>query len=184
MSDPGFACACGIANLARGDDGGLDVDQGRLTMARESPLGEDLALLFARHTADMHADTPPDSIHMMPRETLAHPAVDFFVLRDGGRALGMAAIKRIAPDHGEIKSMHVLSEARGRGLSRHLVEGLLAHADQHGLTQLSLETGTQAMFAPARSLYEQFGFRECAPFGDYRPDPFSIFMTRKADRPD
>ena len=36
-----------------------------LTIAKESPIGADLALLMNRHTADMHADTPPESIHMM-----------------------------------------------------------------------------------------------------------------------
>ena len=30
-----------------------------IQIAAESPLTEDLALLFQRHTADMHADTPP-----------------------------------------------------------------------------------------------------------------------------
>lgn len=30
-----------------------------LTIGRESPVSADLALLFQRHTADMHADTPP-----------------------------------------------------------------------------------------------------------------------------
>ena len=37
------------------------------TIAAESPLAPDLGLLFDRHTADMHADTPPESIHMMDR---------------------------------------------------------------------------------------------------------------------
>jgi putative acetyltransferase len=34
-----------------------------------------------------------------------------------------------------------------------------------------------AAFAPARALYARFGFVECAPFGDYRLDPNSVFMT-------
>ena len=33
-------------------------------------------------------------------------------------------------------------------------------------------------FAPARRLYEDFGFENCAPFGDYVADPNSVFMTR------
>ena len=32
-------------------------------------------------------------------------------------------------------------------------------------------------FAPARALYAEAGFEECGPFGDYRPSPFSTFMT-------
>ena len=32
-------------------------------------------------------------------------------------------------------------------------------------------------FAPARRLYERFGFEPCPPFADYRPDPHSVYMT-------
>lgn len=148
-----------------------------LTVVRESPLGEDLSLLFQRHTADMHADTPPESIHMLPRADLVDPRIAFFVLREGGAPVGMGAIKRIAPDHGEIKSMHVLAETRGRGFSRHMLEALLAHARAQGMARLSLETGVQPTFVAARGLYARAGFVECEPFGDYDPDPNSIFMT-------
>jgi hypothetical protein len=43
--------------------------------------------------------------------------------------------------------------------------------------EVSLETGAFAFFAPARALYARHGFVECAPFGDYRPDPASTFTT-------
>lgn len=148
-----------------------------LKLALDNPLTDDLDLLFRRHTEAMHADTPPESIHMMPREALLDPAIDFFVLRDGDRAVGMAAIKRLAPNHGEIKSMHILSEERGRGLAVLLLDGLLDHARQARLTRLSLETGAQDSFAAARSLYERAGFQECPPFANYRLDPLSVYMT-------
>lgn len=150
---------------------------GTLSFAPESPLSDDLALLFQRHTADMHAETPPESIHMMPRETLVSPDIDFFVLRRDGVPMGMAALKRLDGAHGEIKSMHVLAEARGSGLSRLMLDRLIGHARQRGLTRLSLETGSQPGFAAARGLYARGGFAECPPFGSYRPDPNSVFMT-------
>ena len=53
----------------------------------------------------------------------------------------------------------------------------LAMVYQRGYTRLSLETGTQPGFVPARRLYESFGFVECGPFADYREDPNSVFMT-------
>lgn len=148
-----------------------------LSFAPESPLSEDLALLFQRHTAEMHADTPPESIHMMPREQLVSPDIAFFVLRQAGRAVGMAALKRLDAAQAEVKSMHILAEARGRGLSRLMLERLIDHARSSGLSRLSLETGAQASFAAARGLYARGGFAECPPFGDYRPDPNSVFMT-------
>ena len=148
-----------------------------LSFALESPLADDLALLFRRHTAEMHADTPPESIHMMPRETLVSPDIDFFVLRRAGVPVGMAALKRLDPAHGEIKSMHVMAEARGAGLSRLMLDHLIDHARRSGLSRLSLETGAQPGFAAARRLYARGGFVECPPFGAYRPDPNSVFMT-------
>ena len=148
------------------------------SFAMESPLADDLALLFQRHTADMQADTPPESIHMMPREDLVSPDIDFFVLRQDGAAVGMAALKRLDSTHGELKSMHVLAEARGSGLSRLMLDQLIEHARRVGLSRLSLETGAQPSFAAARALYSRGGFGECPPFGSYRLDPNSVFMTR------
>lgn len=147
------------------------------TIAPESPLGPDLSLIFDRHQAEMHADTPPESIHMLPREALAAPQVVFFVMRLSGQPVAMGALKTIAPGHAEIKSMHVLAEHRGRGLSRLMLRHLLDHARATGLHRLSLETGTQAGFAAARGLYASEGFGDCPPFGDYRTDPHSAYMT-------
>lgn len=149
-----------------------------MTIAEEHPLTPDLALLFDRHTADMHADTPPESIHMMDKGGLAAPGIRFFVLRDGGQALAMGAFKRIDAAHAEIKSMHVLVEARGRGLSKAMLEHLAAAAQADGFRRLSLETGIQPTFVAARALYARAGFVECPPFEGYGPDPNSVFMTK------
>jgi putative acetyltransferase len=148
------------------------------TIAEEHPLTPDLSLLFERHTADMHADTPPESIHMMDKGALAAPGIRFFVLRDAGEALAMGAFKRIDAGHAEIKSMHVLTEARGRGLSKAMLEHLVAAARADGVTRLSLETGVQPTFIAARALYTLAGFSECPPFEGYGDDPNSVFMTK------
>ena len=147
-------------------------------IARENPLGPDLTLLMARHTADMHAETPPDSIHMMDASQLATPQVAFYVMRLDDRPIGMGAFKRLEPGHAEIKSMHVLLEYRGQGLSRLMLDHLIAEAAKAGMTRLSLETGAQSIFEPAHKLYARAGFVLCGPFGDYAPDSKSVFMTR------
>ena len=41
---------------------------------------------------------------------------------------------------------------------------------------LSLETGARFYFQPAHSLYRKFHFTECESFGEYRPDPNSLFL--------
>lgn len=149
-----------------------------ITITEESPLGADLRLLFERHTADMHADTPPESIHMMDASELAIPEVRFFVMRDVGMPVGMGAFKRIDDTHAEIKSMHVLTEVRGRGLSRRMLQHLVDEAKATGYRRLSLETGVQPTFIAARALYAKAGFTECPPFEGYWDDPNSVFMTK------
>lgn len=149
-----------------------------LTIARERPTRSDLALLMERHTADMHADTPVESIHMMDASELDQPHIAFFVLRDRGEPLAMGAIKRIDATHAEIKSMHVLAEARGRGLSKAMLDHLVGAAHADGYRRLSLETGVQPTFIAARALYARAGFAECPPFEGYGEDPNSVFMTK------
>ncbi|MES2843741.1 MAG: GNAT family N-acetyltransferase [Pseudomonadota bacterium] len=131
-----------------------------------------------RHTADMHADTPPESIHMMDAGQLATPGIWFFVMRDDGVPVAMGAFKRLNATHAEIKSMHVLAEARGKGLSRRMLDHLMTEAQAKGFTRLSLETGVQPTFVAARALYANAGFTDCPPFEGYAPDPNSVFMTR------
>jgi putative acetyltransferase len=148
-----------------------------ISITAESPLGTDLGLLMQRHTADMHADSPAESIHMMDAGQLAVPGVAFFVMRDIGMPVGMGALKRISVDHAEIKSMHVLVEMRGRGLSKRMLAHLVAEARASGFRKLSLETGVQPTFIAARALYAKAGFLECAPFEGYSLDLNSVFMT-------
>ena len=150
-----------------------------ITITRESPLNPELTELHARHRAAMHAESPPESIHMLPADALAAPGISFFVMREDGAVIGMGAYKRHSPELAEIKSMHVLSELRGRGLARRLLDHLVAEARAEGAARLSLETGTQDAFAPARMLYEKAGFAECPPFANYRLDPYSVFYTRE-----
>jgi putative acetyltransferase len=149
-----------------------------IVIAEEHPLIPELSLLFERHTADMHAETPPESIYMMDKGALAAPGIRFFVMRDGGQPLAMGAIKRIDDTHAEIKSMHVLHEARGRGLSKAMLDHLMTAARADGFTRLSLETGIQSTFVAARALYAKAGFDRCSAFEGYWNDPNSVFMTK------
>jgi putative acetyltransferase len=58
-----------------------------------------------------------------------------------------------------------------------MLRHIIAAARSRGMTRLSLETGSWPYFAPAHALYARHGFVECDPFGAYRPDPNSVFMT-------
>ena len=50
--------------------------------------------------------------------------------------------------------------------------------------RLSLETGSWPYFEAARAFYRRHGFVECPPFGDYNPDPNSVFMTLELEARD
>lgn len=152
-----------------------------MNIARDDPFAPDVRCLLDRHLQVMRAASPPESVHAMPADALAAPGTAFFSLREAGEVQAIGAIKQIGPDHWEIKSMHVRHEARGRGLSRRMLEHLIAEARAAGAGRLSLETGPQPAFAPARGLYRRAGFAECPPFGDYGPDPCSVFMTMMLD---
>ena len=64
-----------------------------------------------------------------------------------------------------------------QGVGTRILEHLIGEARRRVYRRLSLETGSMDAFAPARRLYERFGFKECPPFADYRPDPYSVYMT-------
>ena len=68
---------------------------------------------------------------------------------------------------------------RGQGVARRVLEHLLRDAFERDIRRVFLETGSQDFFAPARALYTSAGFVSCPPFGSYREDPSSVFMTKQ-----
>ncbi len=139
--------------------------------------GPEVAALLEAHLALMRSLSPPESVHALDLDRLRVPAVTFWTVWDGAELMGCGAIKEIEPAHGEIKSMHTAARFRGRGVAAHLLKHILATARSRSYQRLSLETGSQDGFAPARALYAARGFVECGPFEGYQPDPNSTFMT-------
>lgn len=148
----------------------MQIDRGNLADPRI------VALL--RHHFDMcHAVTPPGSAHVFSLDRLADPGIDFWAAWDGETLLGTGAMKPLDATHGEVKSMHTADAARRRGVGSALLRHIIATSRARGLTRLSLETGSFGYFEPAVALYKWHGFEECPPFGDYKPDPNSVFLT-------
>ncbi|MBE1875786.1 GNAT family N-acetyltransferase [Myceligenerans pegani] len=148
-------------------------------IAADSPASADVRALLDEHLSDMHATSPPESVHALDHSALLAPSITFWTARDEttGALLGCVALSELTPAHGEVKSMRTAPPARGRGVGAALVRHVLAEARSRGYARLSLETGTQDFFAPARRLYARHGFTECGPFAGYGPDPHSTFMT-------
>jgi putative acetyltransferase len=120
----------------------------------------------------------PESSHALDGAALRAQDVRFWSLWEGAELLAIGALKCLSATHGEVKSMHTRESGRRRGAASAVLQQLLVAARASGLQRLSLETGAPAYFAPARALYRRHGFVECPPFGDYRCDPNSVFMTR------
>lgn len=143
----------------------------------EDPTREDVRLLLDEHLADMFATSPADSVHALDHSALSAPEISFWTARENGALLGCGALKQLTAVHAEIKSMRTTPAARGRGVARLLLGSIVAEARRRGTERLSLETGTEEFFAPARRLYARHGFTECPPFADYTLDPHSVFLT-------
>jgi putative acetyltransferase len=103
--------------------------------------------------------------------------VTFWSIWRGEALAGFGALKQLSAGHGEVKSMRTAAPFLRQGAASALLRHIIAEAQRRGYTRLSLETGSMPFFAPAHRLYRSFGFVECKPFGDYRPDPNSTFMT-------
>ena len=133
--------------------------------------------LLQEHLSNMHELSPPESVHALDLSRLRVPEITFWTVWDEGVLLGCGALKELTSTHGEIKSMRTPQALRRRGAARAMVAHIIEQARSRGYARLSLETGSHAAFLPAQSLYGSFGFSLCRPFGDYRDDPNSVFMS-------
>ena len=141
-------------------------------------MGAQIARFLEEHVAQMLAVSEPESKHALDLDALRQPGITFWSVRDGDTVVGCGALLRLDAAHGEVKSMRTAADRRGSGIASRLLEHIIAEASRMGLRRLSLETGSADFFAPARRLYAKAGFEFCPPFGDYRPDPNSVFMTK------
>jgi len=135
--------------------------------------------LLQAHLDGVAQHSPPESIHALDLEALRAPEITFWSVWQGSELAGCGALKELDADHAEIKSMKTAATHLRQGVAAALLEHMLDVARAQGYRRLSLETGSQAGFAPARALYARLGFEPCGPVADYVEDPNSVFMTRK-----
>lgn len=140
--------------------------------------GSEIAALLSEHLRDMNAVSPPESKHALDLGELRGPGITFWTCWEGDKLAGCGALKELSTEHGEIKSMRTARAFRRRGVAAKLLRHIIEEAQRRGYRRLSLETGSMDFFEPAHRLYASFGFEVCAPFGDYRSDPNSVFMTK------
>jgi putative acetyltransferase len=140
--------------------------------------GPEIAALLQEHIHHMSSISPPESMHALDLNALRSPNITFWTAWEGNRLLGCCALKQLSSAHAEVKSMRTARTDLRKGVADKVLLVVVQTAQQRGYERLSLETGSQPEFAPARALYEKFGFTRCGPFGDYELDPLSVYMTK------
>ncbi|MFM2119892.1 MAG: hypothetical protein RL722_1360 [Pseudomonadota bacterium] len=145
----------------------------------DDPARADVYALLDEHLRNMRALSPPESVHALDVSRLKAPDISFFSVRDAasGQLLGCGALKALDATQGEIKSMRTPEALRRRGAGRAMLQHLITTARERGIRRLYLETGSQPEFQPAQQLYASAGFSVCGPFGDYKEDVYSVFMS-------
>ncbi|WP_371432497.1 GNAT family N-acetyltransferase [Novosphingobium sp.] len=148
-----------------------------LRFVEDTLSGEEVQALVAYHLADMQRHSPADKVHALPVTALRRPDVTFWSAWIGEAIAGICALRHLADDHGELKSMRAAPEWRGHGVGEAMLVHLLAEARRRGYARVSLETGRTEPFHPAVGLYRKHGFVPCPAFADYVIDDFSQCLT-------
>ncbi|MBL8345476.1 MAG: GNAT family N-acetyltransferase [Rubrivivax sp.] len=133
--------------------------------------------LLREHLANMHELSPPEQVFALDVTKLRAPDITFWTVWDGGALLGCGALKELGPAHGEVKSMRTPKALRRRGAGRAVLAQIVDEACRRGYERLSLETGSHPAFGAAHALYRSVGFSDCGPFGSYRENENSVFMS-------
>ena len=99
----------------------------------------------------------------------------FMALKDG-RAVGCAALLKMADGGYEVAKMTVAKEMRGSGLGRLLMQRCIEAGAEDGVPRLYLETNSS--LAPALALYRATGFQHLAP-AETEYARADVFMERR-----
>lgn len=145
---------------------------------RDDLSGDYIQALVQEHIAEMLSNSPIESVHALPLDSLRKPEVTFWSVWNQGELSGCGALMELDGTHGEIKSMRTKAKFLRMGVGQAVLNRIISEATMRGYTRLSLETGSAEAFKPALALYEQNGFEVCGPFSDYKHDPHSVFMTK------
>jgi GNAT superfamily N-acetyltransferase len=166
-----------------------------MTSIRQAHIDEDRALIrglfweyleWANRRLNQEYDIDFDVRSMLERdmtelEVFLPPYGRLLLVIEGATATGIACMRRIRENTGEIKRMYVRPDWRRRGIGRALLEELIREAREIGYATMRLDS-TRFM-AAAHSLYRSMGFREIEPYAESEiPRQFQqywVFMERQ-----
>ena len=133
--------------------------------------------LLKKHFIELRSVSPAGSTHVLDIDGLKDPSIKFWSLWENNKLIGCGALKFLGKDHGEFKSIRVADEFRKKGIGERIIKHLIDEAKKLEISKLSIETGAGEFFAPARKLFNKFGFKKSEPFAHYKVDPNSCYFT-------
>ena len=137
--------------------------------------------LLTKHFVELRAASPEGSAHVLDIPGLKDKSIKFWSLWQDEMLMGCGALKFLEKDHGEFKSIRVHDKFRGKGNGEKVIKHLIDEAKKLKIKRLSIETGAGKFFAPARKLFDNFGFKPCPPFAHYKEDVNSLYLTKLLD---
>jgi putative acetyltransferase len=96
-----------------------------LRFIEDNLSGEAIRALIAYHLSGMHDNSPAGKVHALPLAGLRAADVTFWSAWVDADLAGMGAMKHLAPDHGELKSMRAAPKWRGKGVGDAMLLHLL-----------------------------------------------------------
>ena len=149
-----------------------------IVITTEKSLNDELAQILQAHWLFCTSSTPIEHVYALDATKLFSPDINVFGARINGELVGVGAIRKLDAQHAELKSMHTLAKSRGSGVGRAMVAHIEDFARSSGIERMSLETGTNEAFKPARELYMSLGYNSCDAFGDYVLSEDNMCMTK------
>ena len=160
------------------DTAGHNMQDMQPVISVESLPTDELTQILHAHWLFCTAVTPLGKVYALEASKLFVPDITVFGARINGELVGVGAMRRLDDEHAELKSMHTLEMFRGLGIGKAIVSYIEDYGRGLGINQLSLETGTNEAFAPARELYKSLGYINSGAFGDYVLSDFNTCMTK------
>jgi putative acetyltransferase len=144
----------------------------------EESLTDELAQVLQAHWLFCTSSTPIERVYALDASKLFTPDITVFGALIDGELVGVGAMRKLDGEHAELKSMHTLAKSRGLGVGKAMVAHIEDFARNSGIKRMSLETGTNEAFKPARELYKSLGYRSCEAFGEYVLSEDNMCMTK------
>ena len=150
----------------------------KIVITTEKSLTDELAQVLQAHWHFCTSSTPIEHVYALNASKLFSPDITVFGARIDGELVGIGAMRKLDAHQAELKSMHTLAESRGLGVGKAIVAHIEDFARSRGIERMSLETGTNEAFKPARELYKSLGYNSCDAFGDYVLSEDNMCMTK------